>query len=308
MAIRGKSSAGIYRRLPSRPAYRPPSRAVMVAQLPQVKPRPASPKPKSAVASTDVFSLAISDSVAAARSVLVTPLVMIVAAISAVFITSYIWSVTGDSLFDQFMMPYNTTMPALYSYYDSNPIKIYGLLAFLPVYLALKPDLPDRALIAVAGVAWVMLVPEAGVVEYAIQALALHVFFNTNRPSTKTIVVSIVAALYFFGYAVKPGSAASLCDCSQFPDTCFDSALNFSTTSDQFCCSATDLPHIGAGYPAEYLCNLVVSGDLFARNTVCTTGLINPWNTARVASSLRSICAGVSFSGADLCRYVLDAF
>jgi hypothetical protein len=295
---------GVYipgRRAASRPA---PSR------LPVAVYRNPAPAPKAAgqrKPSPDILSSTIHDITASFHQVLRNPVVVILAAISAVFIASYIFTPKGEEpLFTQFLVPYNTTQ--LYAMYEKYPSKFYGVMAFLPVYMAMRPSLKDHTLIAVAIAAWIFLVPEAGVIEYVIQALALHVFFFTRRSSTKAVVIAAVVGLYFFGYAVQPGNAELITNCSCPVDfntmICYDENLNLSTSSRSRYCHT--LPEYQPA-KAEYWCNFVLNSAQYALDKNCTDVVLPYAPTIREnISHTITACASPAFSASDLCKRWLN--
>lgn len=87
-----------------------------------------------------------------------------------------------------------------------NQIKFLGLAIFAPAVL----DSPDkiRLALALACVFWVMLVPQASVYEYAIQAIALHTYFRVRLQNSRVFILLIVAALYFFGHITLSGTSS----------------------------------------------------------------------------------------------------
>ncbi|ALP32038.1 hypothetical protein AT157_gp3 [Daeseongdong virus 1] len=85
-----------------------------------------------------------------------------------------------------------------------NQMKFLGLAIFAPAVL----DSPDkiRLALALACVFWVMLVPQASVYEYAIQAIALHTYFRVRLQNSRVFILLLVAALYFFGHITLSGT------------------------------------------------------------------------------------------------------
>nr|UUV42190.1 MAG: ORF3 [Utsjoki negevirus 1] len=79
-----------------------------------------------------------------------------------------------------------------------NQVKFLGLAVFAPAVL----DSPERIRIplALCSVFWVMLVPQASIYEYAIQAIALHTYFRVKLQNSRLLIILAVAALYFFGH------------------------------------------------------------------------------------------------------------
>ncbi|QOK99943.1 putative virion membrane protein [Mekrijarvi negevirus] len=79
-----------------------------------------------------------------------------------------------------------------------NLVKFLGLTIFIPAVL----DSPEklRVALALACVFWVMLVPQASIYEYAIQAIALHTYFRVKLQNSRVFILLVVAALYFFGH------------------------------------------------------------------------------------------------------------
>nr|QIN93578.1 MAG: hypothetical protein [Daeseongdong virus 1]UYE93749.1 MAG: hypothetical protein [Daeseongdong virus 1] len=86
---------------------------------------------------------------------------------------------------------------------NENQKKFLGLAIFAPAVL----DSPEkiRLALALACVFWVMLVPQASVYEYAIQAIALHTYFRVRLQHSRVFILLVVAALYFFGHITLSG-------------------------------------------------------------------------------------------------------
>lgn len=87
----------------------------------------------------------------------------------------------------------------------NNTNKFTGLLVFTPAVL----DLPQSIRMPVAAfvVAWVMVIPEATVYEFFLQAFLLHTFFRVRRVNTKMVTLAFMVLAYYFGYVLIGFSA-----------------------------------------------------------------------------------------------------
>nr|AIS40883.1 hypothetical protein 3 [Brejeira virus] len=87
---------------------------------------------------------------------------------------------------------------SLAKWVHENQTKFLGLAIFTPAVL----NTPDkvRVVIGLATLLWVMLVPQASVVEYVLQALALHSYFRVKLQHSRLFIMAVVVLLYFMGY------------------------------------------------------------------------------------------------------------
>nr|AQM55438.1 hypothetical protein 3 [San Bernardo virus]AQM55441.1 hypothetical protein 3 [San Bernardo virus] len=95
------------------------------------------------------------------------------------------------------------------SWVSKNEMKFLGLMIFVPAIV----DSPAaiRVTLALACVFWVLLVPQASVFEYAVQAIALHTYFRVRLQNSRFLIILFVAAMYFLGYitVTQPPIAAT---------------------------------------------------------------------------------------------------
>ncbi|VDL74358.1 unnamed protein product [Nippostrongylus brasiliensis] len=83
----------------------------------------------------------------------------------------------------------------------SNIVKVAGYIIFVPVIVDASRG--QQASLALVVAVWVSLVPEAVYVEYAIQAVALHLFFHLRSSSHRLVIVAIVIVAYFSGFILS---------------------------------------------------------------------------------------------------------
>lgn len=156
-------------------------------------PAPQQPKPK---APADTITLFIRDIVSSLERITTQPAVMMTGIVSVVLILSHLSS-KDDSILDGWIKYVTTSQPKLGEWLIERENWLYGLVAFLPAVLSVPES--KRAVVAVACVAWVFVLPHRHPWEYLVQAVAVRVFFTTGRASTRTMLVGLVALLYWLG-------------------------------------------------------------------------------------------------------------
>nr|AQM55327.1 hypothetical protein 3 [Piura virus]AQM55330.1 hypothetical protein 3 [Piura virus]AQM55333.1 hypothetical protein 3 [Piura virus]AQM55336.1 hypothetical protein 3 [Piura virus]AQM55339.1 hypothetical protein 3 [Piura virus] len=87
---------------------------------------------------------------------------------------------------------------SLAKWVHENQFKFLGLAIFAPAVLNSPEKM--RVVLGLATLLWVMLVPQASVLEYVLQALALHSYFRVRLQQSRLFIMVVVVFLYFMGY------------------------------------------------------------------------------------------------------------
>ncbi|AYL60137.1 hypothetical protein [Ying Kou virus] len=184
-ALRAKKNSTVARLAPVRLA--PPPARVVVAK----KAKPSSPR-DSGFDLNKVFSDVSSTFVAGLNQPLVLLTLVLVAALVFTHVNDFSSGVVGKWVSEK------SATNSLALWVHQNQVKFLGLAIFAPAVL----DSPSRLRVplALASVFWVMLVPQASIYEYAIQAVALHTYFRVKLQNSRILIILSVAALYFFGH------------------------------------------------------------------------------------------------------------
>jgi len=193
MYRRGTYAARLNARLQAPPRRAPPparSRAVVVAR--------GTPKRAKARATAppDVFG----DLLRVVTSIPSRPAVLMAVVLAAVFTVGFY--VNGSDFLGHWAKSVKTTYPAAEKFITGHKKKIAGAAWFFAAWLSVP-----NAFASVVGVIltlWLVVVPEATVIEYAIQAFAVRAYFMISRPATRMAIIAAVAAAYWLGYLAAP--------------------------------------------------------------------------------------------------------
>jgi len=167
---------------PANSAARAPAQAPM--QLPKQK------------VTSDTVTLFVRDIVSSLERITTQPAVMMTGVFSVVLILSHLGS-KDDSILDGWIKYVTTSQPKLGEWLIEKENWLYGILAFTPAVLSIPES--KRAVVTLACLAWVFVLPHRHPWEYLVQALAVRVFFTTTRASTRSMLVGVVALLYWLG-------------------------------------------------------------------------------------------------------------
>lgn len=85
---------------------------------------------------------------------------------------------------------------------DANKSKFLGLSIFVPALL----DSPQKfqIMLSLGVLLWVMLIPQASIFEYVIQALGLHTYFKVKQQQTRVFIIVSVIIAYLGGFLTLP--------------------------------------------------------------------------------------------------------
>lgn len=156
------------------------------------KKKPVSRKLKNSV-SYD-FNRVFSDIASTLTRALSNPLVLLTIALSVGVITTHNFKDKKGFIYDTF----NDKNDTISKWIVDNGQKVAGMLIFLPSVV----DSPEkfRSVIALTSFLWVMVIPEASVVEYFLQSLAIHTYFKLNNNNSRLTVLAVVGIAWFLGY------------------------------------------------------------------------------------------------------------
>jgi len=152
---------------------------------------PPKPKPTS-----DATTLFVQDVALSLERITSQPAVMMTGIIAVVIILSHLGS-ADMSILDNWIRYVKLSQPRLGDWLYDHESWLYGVIAFVPAVLSVSEK--RRAIVAVACLAWILVLPHRHPWEYLVQAVAVRIFFTTNRASTRTILVVVVAGLYWLG-------------------------------------------------------------------------------------------------------------
>lgn len=117
----------------------------------------------------------------------------------------------------------------------NNEIRVFGLLIFVPVIV----DYPrkHRAIVAVACVVWLLLVPQTSTLEYTAQATMLHLYSHVSTRKAKFIIIVAAILLYVLGFLFTIPASVS----AEPPSTCqahADCRDPMPSTGEIYCCQS----------------------------------------------------------------------
>lgn len=81
-----------------------------------------------------------------------------------------------------------------------NYYKALGALCFAPAWLSVPQS--KRMTAGAAMLFWLLVVPEAGVWEYVLQALAIRAYFRVRMPMARVLVIALVVLAYWSGFGL----------------------------------------------------------------------------------------------------------
>nr|ABC86319.1 IP15837p [Drosophila melanogaster] len=187
------------RRRASAPTQRARSATITMRTAASPRPRPSPSRPKIPSSSSD-FSKAIDEIFNTFSRPLANPTFLVTIVLTlGIFLTHDFYSKEGV-LFD-WLSNYDNSFT---TWVGQNAFKFAGLIIFIPAVI----DIPKKNQVMLACLAflWVMFVPESTVLEYAIQALALHTYFRVKTDNARFVVVLIVVVSYFLGFLSLGGN------------------------------------------------------------------------------------------------------
>lgn len=141
------------------------------------------------------------DFISAVQTILSTtvskPLVLLTFVFALLFVISKDPLANGTPLSS--LCPRNSTSQWV-QWCRSNVAKVIGLVLFAPALV----DAPARYrfFTIVSVFLWVYFVPEASSKEYAVQAVALHLFLHLKQPLYRFYVVAFAVVAYLAGYLI----------------------------------------------------------------------------------------------------------
>jgi len=182
-------------RLPAMGRSMKPTRPPAARPL-AVRPVVTRPSPPPKQKTSDTITLFIHDVVSSMERVTTQPAVMMTGIVAVVLILSHLGS-ADDSILDSWVNYVNTTQPKLGEWLHDRESWLYGIAAFTPAVLSVPER--SRVMVTIASAAWILVLPHRHPWEYLIQAAAVRVFFTTGRASTRSILVIMVALLYWLG-------------------------------------------------------------------------------------------------------------
>lgn len=98
---------------------------------------------------------------------------------------------------------------------DKNPCKwihahiteILGWAMFIPVAWCSTSNRERFSIMLMAGL-YIYFVPMAGMFEYVIQSVCLHLFLRAQHPETRIVILVAMVFMYWIGYLVVPSSSS----------------------------------------------------------------------------------------------------
>jgi hypothetical protein len=197
---------------PSKPAvvYRIPPASLIPTPKNSKRPRKdkRAPKPNTAQPARpqhrNFIENAYQDVLNALRVDMAKPSFMLVLAICATVIFTALGGV-DKSVIASLLTSYKDT--ALAKWIIANQMSFIGAMTFVPVVYA-APD-SYKVVVGVCAALWVLFVKETTVVEYVVQAAALHYYTRVNRVSTRITIAGLVVLAYWLGYLAMPAANVS---------------------------------------------------------------------------------------------------
>ncbi|APG77765.1 hypothetical protein [Wuhan insect virus 8] len=140
------------------------------------------------------FNQVFSDIALTLTSAISNPLVLLTIALSVGVITTHNFPQNKGFIYDTFREKNDT----ISRWVVDNGQKVAGFSIFLPAVV----DSPRnfRSVIALTSFLWVMVIPESSVVEYFLQALAVHTYFRLKTDNSRLTLLAIIGIAWFLGY------------------------------------------------------------------------------------------------------------
>lgn len=188
----------------------PPKKRVVVVAKPRTmmsRPTVVVKPVKQVVRKPKDLDRIVSDMLSSITSIVSQPTVFVFVVIAAVLTISHLTAETNTDLLSKWIedLRNNTSTKKIGDFLLKYEIKVYGVLWFLPAWMSVPQNFRVAMLIAMS--IWIMIIPEAGVLEYMVQAIAIRMYFRVSNEVARVLLIAVVAVLYWAGFIfVKTGT------------------------------------------------------------------------------------------------------
>jgi len=166
----------------------------------RVPPRAAGPKRNKIINNADIVNVIVTDITNAVEKAIGNTDFIVLLVVVAVIIIFH----AGDIDKGPFAPFFPKDSPyVIVQWVRHNVMKFFGLICFMPTVYSAPTG--KRIAFAAAIAIWVIIVPESGMEQYALQAVLLYLYSHVTMKATKFAIIAVVGSMYFAGwFAIKP--------------------------------------------------------------------------------------------------------